>query len=495
MKIYYLLIAIICVASQCQAQDAGTAIPESVKQYIDAKTIAVGWIDISKLDVDDLAKFQEAINGASPNMDQAKEICNALVQLGVTRIYWCTDLANVAQGPQGLIVPVPEEKRQVIATILTAVAAESKGVAVGVDNVVLVGNAETVKRLQSKKDTKANSTLIETVNRVNDPHGFVLLTPIAAVLPVAGLLPQLADGDTDRAAKASELLVNLQSITISGQLPPSNATIRVTTKSAEVAQRFTQFVNSWTQEKIPDTSADVQFATDRASAVLTIKSLNQAMAVIAAVQETTTGQSRPNAMNSLKQIALAMHNFHDVYGHFPPQALTDAKGKRLLSWRVMILPYLDQAKLYNEFHLDEPWDSEHNIKLVSKIPAVLKSTSLPGEKLEHSKTRFVAPLTFNSTFGRVGPGVRIQEITDGTSNTLMIIEASSDESVIWTKPEDLTINEADRLLSIINQNSDGFAACMCDGSARFFPRKIIPAAIQGILSINGGELIDLSNIE
>jgi len=470
--------------------------PESVKQYIDAKTIAVGWIDISKLDIDELAKIQEAINGASPNMDQAKEIRNALVQLGVTRIYWCADLAGVAQGPRAFIIPAPEEKRQVIATILSAVAAESRGVAVVSDNVVLAGSPEAVKQLQAEKNrTAANPVLIEAIHRVNDPHGFVLLTPIAAVLPVAGLLPQLTDGDTVRAAKASELLVNLESITISGQLPPSNATIRVTTKSAEVAMSLTEFVNTWTKEKIPETSADVQLAADGDSSVLTIKSLDQATTVISTMQQIVTGSSRPSAMNSLKQIALGMHNFYDVYGHFPPQALTDAKGKRLLSWRVMILPYLDQAALYNEFHLDEPWDSEHNLKLVSKIPAVLKSTSSPGEKQEPGKTRFVAPLTFNSTFGRVGPGVRFQDITDGTSNTLMIVEASSDKSVIWTKPEDLTINETNRLDSIINPNSDGFAACMCDGSARLFPRRILPAALQAILSINGGEIIDLSNIE
>ena len=134
-------------------------------------------------------------------------------------------------------------------------------------------------------------------------------------------------------------------------------------------------------------------------------------------------------------------------------------------------------------------------KLVSKIPAVLKSTSSPGEKQEPGKNRFVAPLTLNSTFGRVGPGVRMHDITDGTSNTLMIVEASSDKSVTWTKPEDLTIDETDRLHSIIDQNSDGFAACMCDGSARMFSRRILPAALLGILSINGGEIIDLSNIE
>ena len=107
----FLLIATVFAISQCPAQDTGTAIPESVKQYIDVKTIAVGWIDISKLDADELARFQQAINVASSHMDQAKEIRNALVQLGVTKIYWCTDLASIAKGPQAVIVPAPKDKR------------------------------------------------------------------------------------------------------------------------------------------------------------------------------------------------------------------------------------------------------------------------------------------------------------------------------------------------------------------------------------------------
>lgn len=495
MKLKYLLITAICVISQCAAQDARTVIPGSVKQYIDGRTIAAGWIDISKLDVDELARFQERINGASPNMAQAKEIRNALVQLGVTKIYWCTDLASISKGPQAVIVPAPKEKLQIVATILSAVAAESKGVAITADNVVLVGNADAVLQLTSKKETTGNPALTEALDGVKDPHGFVLLTPIAAVLPVASIMPQLSNGDSERTAKASELLVSLKSVTISGELPPANATIKITTKSADVAQSLTEFINAMSKEKLPDAFTSVQFETDGDSTILAIRTLDQAMAAISALQEITTGQSRPNAMNSLKQIALGMHNFYDVYGHFPPQSLTDAKGKRMLSWRVMILPYLDQAPLYNEFHLDESWNSAHNIKLVAKMPAIYKSTASTGEKQEPGKTRFVAPLTLNSTFGRVGPAVRFQDITDGTSNTLLVVEASSDKAVTWTKPEDLTINEADHLNSIINPAADGFAACMCDGSARFFAKNIMPEALQGILSINGAEIIDLSNLE
>src|SRR5882672_4340583 len=72
------------------------------------------------------------------------------------------------------------------------------------------------------------------------------------------------------------------------------------------------------------------------------------------------------ASNDLKQLALAMHNYHSAYGQLPPAAVRDKNGKLLLSWRVLILPYIEQDNLFKEFKLEEPWDSDHNKKLIAK---------------------------------------------------------------------------------------------------------------------------------
>src|SRR5438093_7201056 len=79
-------------------------------------------------------------------------------------------------------------------------------------------------------------------------------------------------------------------------------------------------------------------------------------------------EARQTSVNNLKQLALAMHNYHDTYGHLPPAALKNKKGKPLLSWRVALLPFVEEDKLYKEFRLDEPWDSAHNKKLLAKMP-------------------------------------------------------------------------------------------------------------------------------
>src|SRR5215208_5386317 len=73
------------------------------------------------------------------------------------------------------------------------------------------------------------------------------------------------------------------------------------------------------------------------------------------------------ARENLKQIALAFHNHHDANGRLPGN-ICDKNGKALLSWRVQILPYLEEDKLYFEFKLDEAWDSDHNKKLIEKLP-------------------------------------------------------------------------------------------------------------------------------
>src|SRR6185312_11489838 len=73
-------------------------------------------------------------------------------------------------------------------------------------------------------------------------------------------------------------------------------------------------------------------------------------------------------------IMIGLHQYHDAHGKLPPPAITDKAGKPLLSWRVALLPYLEQVALYNQFHLDEPWDSEHNRKLLPQMPKVYACT-------------------------------------------------------------------------------------------------------------------------
>ena len=94
-------------------------------------------------------------------------------------------------------------------------------------------------------------------------------------------------------------------------------------------------------------------------------------------------------INNLKQIGLAMHNYHARHKTFPPAYTVDKDGKPLLSWRVLILPYLEQDALYKEFHLDEPWDSEHNRALIDRMPTTYLCPGGSSKRADRGKTTYL----------------------------------------------------------------------------------------------------------
>jgi len=137
--------------------------------------------------------------------------------------------------------------------------------------------------------------------------------------------------------------------------------------------------------------------------------------------------------NNLKQIALAFHNYEAVYRHFPNNVYAD--GKARLSWRVLILPYLEELPLYNQFKLDEAWDSPANKALLAKMPKVYAPV---GGTAKAGETFYRGFVTARGPFGpKMGKGARIAHFPDGTSNTLLVVEAG--EAVPWTKPDDLEL--------------------------------------------------------
>lgn len=136
----------------------------------------------------------------------------------------------------------------------------------------------------------------------------------------------------------------------------------------------------------------------------------------------------------MKQLALALINYHNTHGRFPPAAVCSAEGKPLYSWRVAILPLIEKEDLYQRFNLDEPWDSPHNVQLLSEMPG----TYAPPP---HKRSKVPAYHTVCKVFVGKGAafegreGLRMSDFVDGTSNTILVAEAG--DPVPWSKPEEL----------------------------------------------------------
>ena len=213
-----------------------------------------------------------------------------------------------------------------------------------------------------------------------------------------------------------------------------------------------------------------------------------ALPAVAAAREAAR---RAAGMNQLKQIALAMHNFHDARKAFPAGYSADEDGKPLLSWRVHILPFIEQADLYREFHLDEPWDSPHNKKLIERMPTLYRA---PGSKSKPGMTNYLGVAGADGIFVRPQPGKNVgtsmRDITDGTSDTIMTIEVPDKSAVIWTRPGDFTPDKEDPTKGLVGLHPNVFSVGLTDGSVRSVSKDIDAALLHALFTKAGGEAVN-----
>ncbi|MFO1062268.1 MAG: DUF1559 domain-containing protein [Pirellulales bacterium] len=322
--------------------------------------------------------------------------------------------------------------------------------------------------------------------------GLVARPPAEITLPFLGSsgFKRLASDKPVEIVSATQAIAAVQSISLSTDLPPVSATLRFRSQSEAAAADLRALVASQlTEEEGRANAAPVADVTTSGNeTVVKVTSNAQAVAVVKLIKN-RFGTDPAQDANNMKQIALALHIYHDVHGSFPPQALTDKDGKKLLSWRVLILPYLEQAALFKSFKLDEPWDSPHNLPLSQVIVPTYSDASLRGKEANH--TRFLVPLSEKSIFGRPGKPARMRDITDGTSNTLFCMQVPVEKSVPWAKPEDIRFDSPEAFAKLYpappkNRILIGIA----DGSVRTLTKESFQKVFEPLTTMNGGEVID-----
>jgi prepilin-type processing-associated H-X9-DG protein len=201
---------------------------------------------------------------------------------------------------------------------------------------------------------------------------------------------------------------------------------------------------------------------------------------------------RMTASNNLKQIGLALHNFASAQQRVPihgvgkqGMVLNNPKDRPLLSWRVAILPYIEQDNLYRQFKLDEPWDSEHNKKLIEKMPKTFASEIKPGKPGYTHLQMVIGPNAMQP------PSLIIHTIPDGTSNTIAVVEAA--QPVIWTKPDDVMLTGKEQPNDLKKKfggvTPGGFNVLMWDGSVRFVRDSIDGKVLGFLLDPKDGNVI------
>jgi len=184
--------------------------------------------------------------------------------------------------------------------------------------------------------------------------------------------------------------------------------------------------------------------------------------LLPAVQQVRGAARRVTASNNMRMLQLAILNYEASHRHIPAAYSVDAAGKPLLSWRVHILPFLEQQDLYDKFRLDEPWDSPHNIELVDEMPEWFANPSISAP---NGMTTFLGVAGKNGAFPGA-KGLPIAQFNDGTSRVICLVDVNAQHAVQWTRPADFDPDQHQDLLGALRGNNPGFAAMftLVDGS-------------------------------
>jgi len=207
---------------------------------------------------------------------------------------------------------------------------------------------------------------------------------------------------------------------------------------------------------------------------------------------------RSQCVNNLKQIVLAMHNYRDRYGCFPPAHTVDATGRPLHSWRVLVLPFLEHQALYDSIRLDEPYDSPHNRAVFDAVesgnerPRSMPDVFwCPSDRKNHTETNYVM-VVGPHTISNAPKCVRLKDIADGASNTIAVVE-TYDSGIRWYEPRDLSaeqmsfkINDPE-YVGIGSRHPGGANVALCDAAVRFLEETLDPEVVRALTTINGGE--------
>lgn len=266
-------------------------------------------------------------------------------------------------------------------------------------------------------------------------------------------------------------------------MPAATAEFGDPSESSRMVQGYAQLLVTMLPAKVDGTRVNIGFPSE-ASQFAQLGSM-----VSDAADKSMESSRRVKRINSLRQLILAMFNYESANKHLPPAAICDKDGKPLLSWRVAVLPFLGEMELYNQFHLNEAWDSPHNLPLIEKMPDIFVD---PDPRIQSSsgagKTTYEVPVGKETIFFS-NEGATFREITDGAANTIAIIQVDPQQAVEWTRPSDWKVDLARPTQAL--GNMPNVIAAYADGHVQSFQRnKLSDDQLRAQLTRAGGESVE-----
>jgi hypothetical protein len=228
--------------------------------------------------------------------------------------------------------------------------------------------------------------------------------------------------------------------------------------------------------------------------------------LIPAIQASREAMRQSDSSGHLKQIAVGMHNYHDVYRAIPMTGSPDPMLGVNMSWRVRLLPYIEYMRLHDQIDYSKSWDRPPNDQLHAQMP---RTYGQPGNETERRKTQYLV-FTHDGAIGgaaiapQLGPARTwfqptnrrdFADCKDGTANTIMAVEGDPERAVPWMKPADLALDPRNPKAGVGNYRRGGFLAVMADGSLRFISNKIDDETMLKLILCDEGMAVDVEALD
>jgi|688.fasta_scaffold14878_2 hypothetical protein len=191
----------------------------------------------------------------------------------------------------------------------------------------------------------------------------------------------------------------------------------------------------------------------------------------------------------LFEVGRAVSNYESAFKVYPigkNPVWFDANNKPKLSWRVHILQFMEYRPLFEQFKLNEPWDSPHNLQLIPKMPEIFRDPADPNGSTKTRVVRFTGPST---PFEETGPGPSSRDFIDGNMSTLILISCGADKAITWTKPEDIPFDERSAVACLGKSDSPVIIGLFANGGVATFDNRIPPDVFKAYVTHRGKEVI------
>lgn len=511
------LVLLTLVTAMAQADDANSArLAGAIAPFVDDQTLFVAHMDLRAIDaqsgvtklIDVFALPKgtaEEFKGSATALGQH---IDALKQHGVQDIFALVNIADFPGRPVTLVLPLARDTdtAKIVNELSLSTFLGGELESARFDGNLVIAAPATIKRLRAQQRPAARPEIAQAFEAVADSAVQILFVPSAqsrrVVEEMMPVLPSFA-GE----GPIKPFTSGLRWAAVGATIPPKSIAVKVVAQAADapsatsIAQELANLITAlgkqpFITEMIPKFGELTKFLVPTVQGdrlTLDWTEANGGLKAIVAivgppVDEMRTAAANARSMNNLKQFGLAMHNFLAVNKVFPPRAILSKDGKPLLSWRVTLLPFFEGKNgnaLYKEFKLDEPWDSEHNRKLIERMPEIMRS---PHSTAAAGRTTYLTPIMPGAIFGG-SEGMSPKQIGDGLSNTILLVEADDDHAVVWTKPEDIEIDVDDPSKGLLVGLRKTLIALFADGSAHLYPAPEgrEPALLKARITASGAE--------